>query len=425
MASENYMNVPKSTMSQFFDDLEAKLALITGIVDMRKVGITLEDARKPVMVIGQPGIGKTAGIMSIIRNINARLKSEGRTDSVGLKKILLGQTVVGSMTGIPVHLGDGRVVRVQVPDLPDPERDPKYGVLFLDELTTADEAQVQPALGLTDDSRNIGEYTLPEGWMVVAAGNGPDCSNFLRLDDMTISRFFVYDIAYNFQSDWRGYANRNGVESDIIAFLNFSPTSCMRMESTENDISGKLFPCPRSWERLSNELKIRRATGRPVMQSEMAQFAGRVVGLKAAREFQAFTAYAEKVKYSPKKIIAGTEEPPSADIEKQVYFIVLQNCMKLVVRMVEEDGASDGDELKPEAAQAISNVIRWFLAMERYDLESTFSAIISLKNDHDVIASFVRGAQVDNYCPELSDFIERNFEGLMEAVNTGAFNELF
>ena len=52
------------------------------------------------------------------------------------------------MQGIPVALPNGKTVRVQMPDLPDPERDGEYGVLFLDEITTADEMQVQPALGL-------------------------------------------------------------------------------------------------------------------------------------------------------------------------------------------------------------------------------------------------------------------------------------
>ena len=102
----------------------------------------------------------------------------------GFKKIQLGKLVVGDLTGIPVVMPDGTVKRVHVPDLPpnDP-KDPnfkEYGVLFLDEITTVDEAQMQPALGLADSSRDMGEYKLPEHWLVVAAGNGPDCTNFMR-----------------------------------------------------------------------------------------------------------------------------------------------------------------------------------------------------------------------------------------------------
>lgn len=422
MATDNMLNVPKTNMSAFYDDLEARLALLTGIVPMEDLGLTLEQVRKPMLVIGLPGIGKTAGIMSIIKNLNeTKLKGTGR--ELGFKKILLGQTVVGSMSGIPVVMSDNTVKRVQVPDLPDPNRDPEYGVLFLDELTTADEAQVQPALGLCDDSRNIGEYTLPPHWLVVSAGNGPDCTNFLRLDDMTISRFVVYDIAYDFTKDWRPYANANGIEDDIIAFLNFDPSQCVRVESTENDTSGRLFPCPRTWERLSNELKIRRAVGKPVPQSQMGEFAGRIVGLNAGRAFQSFTAYHEKVTYDPKKILEGTEEPPKPDMEKQVYFIVLQNCMKLLKIRIDQDDDGSGD-FSPEIKTCVANVVRWFLHMEPVDLESTYSALLSLRGDDSRIKKIVQGADFDDFCPELMDFTERNWENLIEAKELGAFDTI-
>ena len=310
--ADSLLNVSKSTLTEFMDALEAKLALITNLVDYKQIGLTLKDIRRPMLIVGLPGIGKTCGIISIIEKLNLKLPEEKK---LGFKKILLGQTVVGSMSGIPVVMPDGTVKRVQVPDLPDPERDGEYGVLFLDEITTADEAQVQPALGLADDSRNIGTYTLPEHWSVVGAGNGPDCSNFVRLDDMTISRFEVYDIAYDFQEDWRPYAQSHGIEDNIIAFLSFDPSACVRVESTDMDDNGKLFACPRTWERLSHELKMRKAIGKEVRQDDIGRFAGRIVGVNAARHFQAFCATIERLDVSPEKIVNGEERDPSADMK--------------------------------------------------------------------------------------------------------------
>lgn len=409
-SSSNLMNVPKSTMAEFMDDLEGRLALLTGIIDPASVGLTLEQVIKPMLVIGQPGIGKTCGIMSIISNLN-ETKLKNRGIKLGMKKILLGQTVVGSMSGIPVVMKDGSVKRVQVPDLPDPEKDGEYGVLFLDEITTADEAQVQPALGLCDDSRNIGTYTLPDHWLVVAAGNGPDCTNFLRLDDMTISRFCVYDIGYNFQSDWRGYAYNNGIDDSILAFLNFEPDSCVQVESTDMDVSGKLFACPRTWERLSNELRMRSALGKPVKQQDMARFAGRIVGANAGRKFQAFTAYQDKVTYDPQGILNGTERDPDLNIEKQVFFILLQRCSKLLTKLCEEhdDGSGDYPE---EVFVAVGNVIRWFLKMQSVDLESTVSAIMALKNDDARIKQIIIDDDFSEVCPEFNTFIEEYWDVL-------------
>ena len=148
------LNSSKCTLSTFFEDLTGQLTLLTELVPYADKGLTLEDVRRPMLVIGKPGIGKTCGIISIVKKLNEMLPAEKK---LGFKKILLGQTIVGSLTGIPVVMPDGSVKRVQMPDLPDPKKDGEYGVLFLDEITTADEMQIQPALGLTDDSRSLGE----------------------------------------------------------------------------------------------------------------------------------------------------------------------------------------------------------------------------------------------------------------------------
>lgn len=409
------LNVPKGNLTDFFDDLEGRLALMTGLVPMEDMGLTLRDVRRPIFVSGLPGIGKTCGIMSIRKKLNALLPADKQ---LGMKKILLGQTVVGSMTGIPVNV-DGKVVRMQMPDLPDVERDGEYGVLFLDEITTADEAQVQPALGLCDDSRNIGEYSLPEHWIVVAAGNGPDCSNFLRMDDMTLSRFTVYDVAYDYKKDWRPWAHENGIDSDIIAFLNFDPTACVRVESTDMDSAGKLFPCPRTWERLSTELKIRKALKKPVDANTLANFAGRIVGIKAGREFAAFCAYHSKVEYTPEDIFSGKANKP-VPMDKQVFHIILQGCIKYGDDMLTGKADSQGN-YSADMFQKVANMMNWFLAFETYDFESCIQAIIELRSDTKYLKKIAMDLDFSQFCPEFDEFLARNgsyiFENLQDFMD--------
>lgn len=398
--STNLMNVSKSTVSEFLEDLTAKLSLVTGLVNMDDIGLSLEEVRKPMLCIGPPGCGKTCGIISVIEKLNSMLPAEKQ---MGFKKILLGQTVVGSMQGIPVVMPDNSVVRVQVPDLPDPEKDPEYGVLFLDEITTADEAQIQPALGLADDSRTIGTYTLPENWVVVAAGNGPDCTNFVRLDDMTISRFSVYDIAYNFSTDWRPYAINHNVEGDIIAFLNFAPTTCMRVESTEFDENGKLFPSPRTWERLSQEIKIRKAVSKPVPVEMMGRFASRIIGTNAGREFEAFMQCIENITVNPQDIVDGKAPDPEKDMKKEVFFSLLQGCTEICKKYceAEDDGSGDFSE---KCYTACANTLNYFLKLQDVNLDSVVTAVIQFKNDNDMLASIVKSVEFGEFCPDLNDF---------------------
>lgn len=401
------LNTPKSCLSDFFSDLEGRLSLLTGILDMESVGLTLEEVRKPLLVIGLPGIGKTAGIISIIKRFNEMLPEDKK---LGFKKCLLGQTVVGSMAGIPIIKPDGTVVRVQVPDLPDEDgKDGEYGVFFLDELSTADEAQVQPALGLCDDSRNIGNYTLPEKWIVVAAGNGPEATNFLRLDDMTITRFTVYDILYDYKKDWREYAYNTGINGDIIAFLDFNPDMVVRVESTEQDRAGKLCPNPRTWERLSIELKIRKSIKKPVSQMELGSFAGRVVGTKAAREFMAFCAYKGKLNYSPEDICEGRERDPENIPQKQIFYLLLEGCISYV-----EGKLLKQDELDDSSYVLVANFVSWFLKFQQFDLDCVLATIAELRDHTKLIRSVLQEEDFSAFCPEFDDFIKNHMDYFLD-----------
>lgn len=398
------LNLPKSRLVDFFDDVEGKLALLTGLVDYEQFGLTLEDVRKPALVIGPPGIGKTCGILSSIREMNKKLP---KNRQLGFKKILLGQTVVGSLSGIPVVMPDGTVQRIQIPDLPDPERDGEYGVLFLDEITTADEMQIQPALGLADDSRSLGEYTLPPHWIVVGAGNGPDCTNFVRLDDMTLTRFTAYDIAYEYRTDFRPYAHASGIEPDIIAFLNFSPDTCVRVESTDMDSAGKMFPCPRTWERLSIELKMRRARGKEVNIDDIGAFAGRIIGVKAGREFGAFMRYKKMLGYDPDRILAGKEKNPEVGIATETFHIILQALIRKMSDLLTKTGDGAGN-YPLSSYQALANMMNWLLSL--HALEMRINSFVELRNDLPAICNMMFEKDFEDLCPKCNEFFLDNAE---------------
>lgn len=405
------LNLPHSTLTEFFDDVEGKLAMLTGLVPYEDFGLTLEEIRRPLLVIGKPGIGKTCGVLSSIREMNKKLPKDRK---LGFKKILLGQTVVGSLSGIPVSKPDGTVVRIQLPDLPNPQRDGEYGVLFLDEITTADEMQIQPALGLADDSRSLGEYSLPEHWIVIGAGNGPDCTNFVRLDDMTLTRFSAYDINYNYHKDFRPYAHATGINEDIIAFLNFKPDLCVRPESTDMDSAGKMFPCPRTWERLSIELKMRKVQGKPVDPDQIANFAGRIIGIKAGREFGAFMQYRKTLAYDIDKILAGTEKDPEVGMPAETYHIIIQSLIKKITDKVKTyDSIND---VPLHVYEMCGHMLHWILKFQ--ELERKVNAIAEIRDDCDLLVDLIFDDDfAENYCPEIDDFLRENNVLLNSAFN--------
>ena len=409
--SEENIGVDKCDLSEFFTCLKGQLQLVTGLVDMPKE-LTLADVRRPNMVLGDPGIGKTCGIVSIIDELNAKLPADKQ---LGFKKILLGQTVVGSLSGIPViNNQTSEVKRVQAPDLPVAERDGEYGVLFLDEITTADEAQVQPALGLCDDTRNIGTYQLPEHWVVVAAGNGPSCANFLELHDMTLSRFVAFDVRYNYQKDWRPWAHAHGINELIIAFLNFKPEYIVRVVTSEEDKSGKQFACPRTWTRLSTELKMREVQGRKVSQNELQSFASRIIGTEAAREFAAFSMFNKTLSVNPDDIMSGKVKKADSSMQLEEFHILIQQISKRLIKLSESTDASDPKAID-HAYDTIANAMRWVISTKDIMLDRTFNAIAEINHEvadiGDVLADFDKFGE---YCPEWVDFLDEYSDNIID-----------
>lgn len=418
------VGVLKSPLSDFYDDVRASLLLITGISKMPEKLACMSPERQrealyhPLMAMGLPGIGKTAGIISIIRELNTKMPNG---EKIGFKKIQLGQTTVGELQGIPVVV-DSNVKRVTMEDLPVEERDGKYGVLFLDEVTTADEMQVQPALGLADGSRSIGVYKLPEHWLVIAAGNGPECSNFVRCDDALLSRFTVYDIAYDFRRDWRGWAHANHIDELILAFLNFAPEYIVKPVATEMDNNGMQFACPRTWTALSDELA---KTTRSMSNSELKARASRIIGTQAATEFAAFAMFKDKVEQLDDhlienilsgKVFKDKSKPVNEDMTSEMYSIVLQMLIKAVKQVIAEDIAETGadptanltaSDYTPECLNIVANAYRWILAYQTRAVDSVIAACLELSHDVPEISHIAIDTYTfDEYCPELAKFME-------------------
>lgn len=268
-SKENDFGVAPVRINEFFSDLRGRLSLIahaSAVEDLLKSsdfeGINKREfLYKPYLVIGDPGIGKTEGVKSSIEKVNKALREEGNPIQFGYKELVLGQKLVGALDGIPVAMEDeqGNIRTIRADELPDEERDGKYGVFFLDEITTADVQQMQPAMSLTDARRSIGSYKLPDGWIVVGAGNGPQWDNFMRLDTAMITRFITYNV-YTTYEDWKEYAIERKVNPYILAYLDWKneaftnpATEEENMERREN--LGTAYAVGRTWISFDLELK--------------------------------------------------------------------------------------------------------------------------------------------------------------------------
>ncbi|MEY5061258.1 MAG: hypothetical protein RIS45_1179 [Planctomycetota bacterium] len=188
----------------------------------------LWSTRWPAFIWGPPGVGKSA--------IVAQLARERGLELVDIRAPLLDPT---DLRGIPAVVGD-RAEWFAPSFLPREGAAP--GVLFFDELNAAPPI-VQASLYQLVLDRRIGEYRLPDGWVVVAAGNREqDRSVVYRMPEALSNRFVHLDFQPSFD-DWRRWAVSRQLHASVVAFLSLRRELLHKPGGNE-----RAFPTPRSWE---------------------------------------------------------------------------------------------------------------------------------------------------------------------------------
>jgi MoxR-like ATPase len=162
------------------------------------------------------------------------------------------------------------------------------GILFLDELTSAPQMTQAGCYQLVLD-RRLGEYVLPDGWVVIAAGNpASERGVHFAMPRPLRNRFVHLDLEPDLD-DWCKWVVKAHVRPEVIAFLRFKPDLLHAADATAD---ANAWPTPRSWEMASHVLsgvaqrqKARLLTGTSEFE---AQLLDGTVGPAATSEFVAF-----------------------------------------------------------------------------------------------------------------------------------------
>jgi hypothetical protein len=198
----------------------------------REFTSTASGHHTPSMMWGPPGVGKSQMVAQTAARHNAPVID-----------VRLSQMEPSDLRGIPFRVGEH--VEWAVPAmLPNTERHGTSGILFLDEITSAAPTVSAAAYQLILD-RRLGEYRVPDGWAIFAAGN--------RQGDRGVTYSMPAPLANRFQhfevethlDDWVAWAYRNGIDERIVAFLRFRPELLFDFDPAHNPVA---FPSPRSWE---------------------------------------------------------------------------------------------------------------------------------------------------------------------------------
>ena len=228
----------------------------------------LVEARQPVVVWGAPGCAKS--------QIAQQVAAQAGREYVDVRALLLDPV---DLRGIPWRDGADRTRWAPPAFLPPSDADGSW-LINLEELPSA-LPMVQAALYQLVLDRKCGEYELPEGAALIACGNREgDRGVVHRMPAPLASRFVHLEIRVD-ATDWCAWGAANGIAPEVLFFVSMRPEL---LHAFNPQSAEKAFPCPRTWEMVSN-IVHRRGGLDPV--SERALFRG-TVGEAATVEFSAF-----------------------------------------------------------------------------------------------------------------------------------------
>ncbi|MBO8137411.1 MAG: ATPase [Desulfotomaculum sp.] len=259
---------------------------VNEVIEVISTIYQLGEKAPAVNLIGKPGIGKSAAVYQAAEKIGYQLGLSGPIPVVDIRLIHVNPV---DLRGLPYpDVERGLAVWLQSGLLPAVEQYGEHLILFWDELTSAPPT-VQAAAYQVIWERRLGDWKMAPNWIQVVAGNRlTDRGVTYKMPTPLANRMIHLPVEEDLD-DWKKWALENGIDSRIIAFLNFRPQLLCTFDSNNDNI---VFASPRSWEMLSNVLKC---YPDPNTSSTAAEVVKGTVGEGAASEFLAFCRAVKKL----------------------------------------------------------------------------------------------------------------------------------
>ena len=327
--------------------------------------------QRPVLLLGAPGIGKTQIMEQIAAECGIALVAytithHTRQSAIGLPFITkenYGGTehTITSYTMSEIVASMYR--KMEKTGLSE-------GILFIDEINCVSET-LAPAMLQFLQYKVFGRHRVPDGWVVVTAGNPPEYNRSARDFDMvTLDRLKKVEIEPDYGA-WRAWAKDALLHPAVPAYLDLRREDFYQVSST---VDGESFVTPRGWVDLSDMLRLYELNGLPAEEDLVRQY---LQNDRIARRFAVFYGLWKKYEeeYRIGEILAGrwTEAVPervrnaSFDERISVAGLLLDgagNAMKEVLEeqamllalkdvLKELEGSGDRQRLREERIEAL------------------------------------------------------------------------
>ena len=292
--------------------------------------------QRPVLLMGPPGIGKTQIMEQIASETGVGLVAytithHTRQSAVGLPFIEK-RTYGGEEVSVTEYTMSEILASVyQMME----KTGIQEGILFLDEINCVSET-LAPMMLQFLQCKTFGNQRLPEGWLIVAAGNPPEYNKSVRdFDVVTLDRVKRIDVSEDF-SAWKEYACRRGLHGAVVSYLDIKKDNFYRIETTAD---GLQFATARGWEDLSELIFAYEKLGLRVDREVVGQY---IQLPRIAKDFANYLElyYKYQRTYHMEDILSGTWQAITVSELRAAPFDEKLSVMSLVLSRLAESAAA-------------------------------------------------------------------------------------
>ena len=302
------------------------------------------EKQRPVFLMGPPGIGKTAIMEQIASELGVGLVSYSMTHHT--RQSALGLPFIEKKTygGKEYNVSEYTMSEIiaTVYDMME-ETGVKEGILFLDEINCVSET-LAPVMLQFLQYKIFGKHRVPDGWIVVTAGNPPEYNNSVHeYDIVTWDRLKRVDIEPDY-SVWKEYAYKQGIHPSITSYLDAKRDNFYKIETT---VEGKTYITARGWSDLSDMIRLYEKNNIPVKESLIIQY---LRNNRIAKDFAVYYDLFNKYKsdYQVPGILAGKV---SKEIEDRAANAKFDEKLALLGLLIDNIGAAAHEVFIMEATQ--------------------------------------------------------------------------
>lgn len=258
--------------------------------------------QRPIFLLGSPGIGKTAIMEQVAQELGIALVSYSMTHHTRQSALGLPFITHKQYKGMEFDISEYTMSEIIASVYEVMEQTGiEQGILFLDEINCVSET-LAPSMLQFLQYKVFGRHQVPEGWVIVTAGNPPEYNKSVReFDVVTMDRMKLVEVEADYPT-WKEYALKKGIHNAVTTYLDMKKGDFYKVETT---VSGKSYVTARGWEDLSATMLLCEEENIVVDETLVGQY---IHNEKIVKEFTAFYELYNKYKkdYKVDEILAGT-----------------------------------------------------------------------------------------------------------------------